>query len=70
MFIMVFVVEIIQISVMVSIVFVSRGFCDVICHKYDRIAAILWDIATVYTGRKSRAVLYSQSAPAMDETCS
>ncbi len=39
MFVMVFVVEIIQISVMVSIVFVSmqghHGFCDVICHKCD-----------------------------------
>ncbi len=44
MFVMVFVVEIIRISVMVSIVFVSmghHGFCDVICHKCDRIAVIL-----------------------------
>ncbi len=57
------------ISVMVSIVFVSRvTMGDVICHKCDRISAIFRDIATVCTvvvvglfGRKSRAVFYSQS---------
>ncbi len=45
-----------------------HGFWDVICHKCDRLAAILGDIATVYTvvvvgifGRKSRAVLFTPS---------
>ncbi len=47
MFVMVFVVENIRISVMFSIVFFQQGqhgFCDVICHKCTTlIAVILWD---------------------------